>query len=147
MSIAKRMKRVRTERGLSQERLAEQLNVSRQTVSKWENGLAVPSGDNLNQLGKALGVSVDFLLNGERAAAETPAETPAAAAPAEETPAPQPGRRRLPALLAALLLAGSILIGALLFREWSQRPIPESELQSEVIDDSTVVNVPLLPLE
>ena len=133
MSIAKRMKRVRTERGLSQERLAEQLNVSRQTVSKWENGLAVPSGDNLNQLGKALGVSVDFLLNGERAA--------------EETPAPQPGRRRLPALLAALLLAGSILIGALLFREWSQRPIPESELQSEVIDDSTVVNVRLLPLE
>ena len=79
MSIAKRMKRVRTERGLSQERLAEQLNVSRQTVSKWENGLAVPSGDNLNQLGKALGVSVDFLLNGERAAAPaSPAGRPAA---------------------------------------------------------------------
>lgn len=131
MSIAKRMKRVRRERGLSQERLAEQLNVSRQTVSKWENGLAVPSGDNLNQLGKALGVSVDFLLNGERTLS----------APAEETPAPQPGRR-LPALLAALLLAGSVLIGALLFWEWSQRPIPESELQSEVID-SSMLNDPI----
>ncbi len=138
MSIAKRMKRVRTERGISQEKLAEQLNVSRQTVSKWENGLAVPSGDNLNQLGKALGVSVDFLLNGERALS----------APAEETPAPQPGRRRLPALLAALLLAGGVLIGALLFVEWSQRPIPESELQSEVIDPSTIgEGMPLLPLE
>ena len=90
MSIAKRMKRVRRERGLSQERLAEQLNVSRQTVSKWENGLAVPSGDNLNQLGKALGVSVDFLLNGERAEAAPATETPA-----KEPPAPQPGRRRL----------------------------------------------------
>ena len=128
MSIAERMKRIRRERGISQEKLAEQLNVSRQTVSKWENGLAVPSGDNLNQLGKALGVSVDFLLNGERTLS----------APAEEPPAPQPGRRRLPALLAALLLAGGVLIGALLFREWSQRPIPESELQSEVIDPSTL---------
>lgn len=143
MSIAKRMKRVRRERGLSQERLAEQLNVSRQTVSKWENGLAVPSGDNLNQLGKALGVSVDFLLNGERALSAPATETPA-----KEPPAPQPGRRRLPALLAALLLAGGILIGALLFREWSQRPIPESELQSEVIDPSTIgEGMPLLPLE
>lgn len=138
MSIAKRMKRIRTERGLSQERLAEQLNVSRQTVSKWENGLAVPSGDNLNQLGKALGVPVDFLLNGERALS----------APAKEPPVPQPGRRRLPALLAALLLAGGILIGALLFREWSQRPIPESELQSEMIDPSTIgESMPLFPLE
>lgn len=138
MSIAKRMKRVRTERGLSQERLAEQLNVSRQTVSKWENGLAVPSGDNLNQLGKALGVSVDFLLNGERALSAPAEETPAS----EETPAPQPGRRRLPALLAALLLAGSVLIGALLFGEWGDRPIPESELQSEVID-SSMLNDPI----
>lgn len=138
MSIAKRMKRIRTERGLSQEKLAEQLNVSRQTVSKWENGLAVPSGDNLNQLGKALGVSVDFLLNGERALS----------ALAKEPSVPQPGRRRLPALLAALLLAGGILIGALLFREWSQRPIPESELQSEMIDPSTIgESMPLFPLE
>ena len=138
MSIAERMKRIRRERGISQEKLAEQLNVSRQTVSKWENGLAVPSGDNLNQLGKALGVSVDFLLNGERALS----------APAEKTPAPQPGRRRLPALLAALLLAGGVLIGALLFREWSQRPIPQSELQGEVIDPSTIgEGMPLLPLE
>ena len=138
MSIAERMKRIRRERGISQEKLAEQLNVSRQTVSKWENGLAVPSGDNLNQLGKALGVSVDFLLNGERTLS----------APAEETPAPQPGPRRLPALLAALLLAGGVLIGALLFGEWSQRPIPESELQSEVIDPSTIgEGMPLLPLE
>lgn len=138
MSIAKRMKRVRRERGLSQERLAEQLNVSRQTVSKWENGLAVPSGDNLNQLGKALGVSVDFLLNGERALSAPAEETPAA----KEPPVPQPGPRRLPALLAALLLAGSVLIGALFFGEWGDRPIPESELQSEVID-SSMLNDPI----
>ena len=56
--------------------------------------------------------------------------------------------RFLSLALAALLLAGSILIGALLFREWSQRPIPESELQSEVIDPSTIGDgMPLLPLE
>ena len=142
MGIAERMKHLRTGRGLSQEKLAEQLNVSRQTISKWENGLAVPSGDNLNQLGKALGVPVDFLLNGERAMS-----APAAPA-AEETPVVQPKPRRLWPLLAALALAAGILIGALFFGERGEQPVSESELQGEVIDPSTLGGrISLLPLE
>ena len=52
----------RTALGLSQEGLAELVGVSRQAVSKWELGDAVPDTDKLVPLARALGVSVDELL-------------------------------------------------------------------------------------
>ena len=52
----------RQARGLSQERLAEQVGVSRQAVSKWEVGDAIPDTDKLIPLARTLGISVDELL-------------------------------------------------------------------------------------
>lgn len=49
----------------SQEFLAETLDVSRQTIYKWEAGLAIPSKKNLDQLVKLFAVSYDFLLSDE----------------------------------------------------------------------------------
>lgn len=43
--------------------LAEKLNVSRQAISRWEVGAAVPTTDNLKVLSELYGVSVDYLLN------------------------------------------------------------------------------------
>lgn len=57
----------RKRQGLSQIELAEALGISRQTVSKWETGTALPSAENLMALGKLYGVSVDALLNGAAA--------------------------------------------------------------------------------
>lgn len=48
--------------GLSQEQLAEKLNVSRQAISKWESGTAVPESEKLLALSAYFGVSVDYLL-------------------------------------------------------------------------------------
>ena len=48
--------------GLSQEEMAKQIGVTRQAVSKWESGAAMPSVDNMIELSRALGVSVDELL-------------------------------------------------------------------------------------
>ena len=53
---------LRTQKGLSQEQLAEQVGVSRQAVSKWELNTALPDTDKLVPLARALGVSVDELL-------------------------------------------------------------------------------------
>lgn len=53
---------IRRERGLTQESLAIKLNVVRQTVSKWENGTAVPDADMLCRIADALDVSVAELL-------------------------------------------------------------------------------------
>ncbi len=56
------IKRARKSKGLSQEELAIKLNVVRQTVSKWENGLSVPDSGMLISLAEELGVSVSALL-------------------------------------------------------------------------------------
>lgn len=56
------LSKVRKERGLTQEALAVKLNVVRQTISKWENGTAVPDADILCRIAEALDVSVVDLL-------------------------------------------------------------------------------------
>ena len=63
----------RARRNLSQERLAELVGVSRQAVSKWEVGDALPDTDKLVPLARALGITVDELL-GNGPAAPPPEE-------------------------------------------------------------------------
>ena len=60
------MKAIRKSKGLSQQELAIKLNVVRQTVSKWEQGLSVPDSDLLIALSEALETPVSTLL-GEKA--------------------------------------------------------------------------------
>lgn len=67
MSLAVRLQKLREEQHLSQEQLAEQLGVSRQAVSKWENEQANPDIENIIKLSKIFGVSNDYLLTGENA--------------------------------------------------------------------------------
>ena len=54
---------MRKNAGMSQEELAEKLDVSRQAISRWENDSAKPDADHLLQIGKLFGVTVDYLLN------------------------------------------------------------------------------------
>lgn len=56
------IKKLRTERGLSQDELAERIPVVRQTVSKWERGTSVPDADSLLALARALNVTASELL-------------------------------------------------------------------------------------
>lgn len=56
------IKTIRKSKGLSQEELAVKLNVVRQTVSKWEQGLSVPDADMLLSLSEALETPVSTLL-------------------------------------------------------------------------------------
>lgn len=53
----------RKNKGLSQEQLAEKLGVSRQAISRWEAGNALPDVNNLKKLSKLFEVSMDYLLN------------------------------------------------------------------------------------
>ncbi len=65
----------RKEAGLSQDALAERLGVSRQAISKWENGEAVPETMKLPILAKQFGVTVDWLLSEEADDMEMPPKT------------------------------------------------------------------------
>lgn len=58
LKLGEEIKRAREEKHLSQEDLAEQLGVSRQAVSKWENGTALPQGINREMLNRILGLKV-----------------------------------------------------------------------------------------
>lgn len=62
MEFAEKLTALRKGRELTQEQLAEQLNVSRQSVSKWESGQVVPEVEKLIEMSKAFDVSIDYLL-------------------------------------------------------------------------------------
>lgn len=64
MGIEQELVRLRKQKGLSQLELAEALNVSRQAISKWEQGISMPTTDNLIRLGNLYGISIDELVNG-----------------------------------------------------------------------------------
>lgn len=64
MELSKKLHGLRKRSGMSQEGLAERLGIARQTVSKWENGQAVPEIAALIQLCDLYGVSLDQLLRG-----------------------------------------------------------------------------------
>ena len=57
-----RIKELRKENNMSQEELANKLDVSRQSVSKWESGLSMPDLDNVIKISDMFNVSIDFLL-------------------------------------------------------------------------------------
>lgn len=62
-NLSAKLTSLRKQKGLTQMDLAEKLNVSRQAISRWEVGTAVPSTDNLKVLSELYGVTVDYLLN------------------------------------------------------------------------------------
>ena len=63
--VANSIKKLRQERRLSQEQLAEQLHVTRQAVSNWENGKTQPDIDTLTQLASVFDVSVERVIYGK----------------------------------------------------------------------------------
>ena len=63
ISLGEALKMYRTNCKMTQEFVAESLGVSRQAVSKWENGTSEPSTSNLLALAKLYGISVEEILN------------------------------------------------------------------------------------
>lgn len=74
MNLGETIYRLRTERGLSQGDLADALDVSRQSISKWETGSSTPELDKLVKLSQLFGITLDELVTGT---------------PAPERPAPE----------------------------------------------------------
>jgi transcriptional regulator with XRE-family HTH domain len=65
MTLGEKLKNIRKRFGLSQEELAEIINVSRQAITKWESDIGLPDTDNLVGLSRVFGITVDYLLNKE----------------------------------------------------------------------------------
>ena len=100
MRLAERIMTLRMARGLSQEELARQLGVSRQSVSKWETGASTPELEKLTALADFFQITLDELVRG--------AAVPAPEAPAESAPAPAAGIQGRQIAGAVLLILGGI---------------------------------------
>ena len=137
MKLCEKLYELRRTAGLSQEELAEKLNVSRQAVSKWENGAAQPELSKLVELSRLYGVSVDELLSLEKAeknGTSVNADAPAPAAPAaQETPSPaQPRRVKLLRTAAAVCLAAAVGLALYNNHRVKQLEWQLSSLQSQI---------------
>ena len=66
MKISKTLKRLRAEKGITQEQLAEMLFISRQSVSSWENDRTQPDVDMLLKLSEVFSVSIEELIYGKK---------------------------------------------------------------------------------
>lgn len=108
MELGERIRTLRVEKGLSQEALAEQLEVSRQAVAKWEGGQSRPSTANLLALCGVFGVPLERLVSGEDAS--EPEESMPAQNPA--TNPPRPGNRRGKMVLLAVTLLSLVVSAA-----------------------------------
>lgn len=141
MDFAERLATLRQERNLTQEELAEKLNIARQSVSRWESRTSIPNMDSLILLSNFFGISMDELVTGKR---RVPEEPPAPAIPEADVtepvvepepaqsdePVASPGRRRILYAVIVLLLMVLTAVGSWAFFSYQNRDrvIPIKEL-------------------
>lgn len=139
--MTERLIQLRQEQGLSQSGLAEALGVSRQAVSRWETGAAMPSAENLFCLSRLYGVPMDELIRGEEAGPEQKAEAPAGT---QDAPKEDRALRRWRAaalVLAAVcvLLAGTVFyMAAVQDKDAAEEVVMYEDIAADSIDDSEI---------
>ncbi len=140
MKLQEKLHRLREENGISQINLAEKLEVSRQTISRWEAGTSVPATENLMRLSVLYGVPLDEWVKEDWTPSSRPKSmdtgedwTPQEEAVAEGTESKR-GQRKKRALLIALLLAAGLIVGGLLFIRQRSVSVSMDDLEGEVID-------------
>lgn len=135
MNLAEKLVALRKLKGLTQMELAEQLNVSRQAVSKWEIGAAVPSIDNLRTLRELYGVSVDHLLD-DAEAIPAPSATPEPVQADSKPVRKQEMQKGLYLLALAIMVLMAITIGVAKLHESEQdRSVPMNEMTVDEGDE------------
>ena len=124
MKLEEKLVSLRKAKGLSQMKLAEMMNVSRQAISRWEVGAAVPSTDNLKFLGQLYGVPLEYLLHEDALEPVCVAEEP--------NKGKSKKCRRNVLLLVAVGIAVGIVVVVLclmLFGRQGEEPIPMENME------------------
>ncbi len=112
MKLSDKLIMLRKENGWSQEDFAEKLEVSRQAISRWENGTALPDAQNILRISKLFHVTADYLLN-DNYDREDGIPSGEAAALAQNDPLPSKKKRHwylIPAICILLLAVFAIII-------------------------------------
>lgn len=130
MEIKEKLVDLRKEKGLTQLAVAEKLDVSRQAISRWESGMALPSTDNLRCLSSLYEVPIDYLLK----------EDSKRKSDSDNEPAPDKIRhknKKTVALIAAALV-GVLAIGILCYflTHHNEKYIDVEKTESDQWDES-----------
>lgn len=131
MKLEEKLVSLRKAKGLSQLKLAEMMNVSRQAISRWEVGTAVPSTDNLKYLGRLYNVPLDYLLHDD-----APDLNEIAAADLTEksgTRVPRKTMRRKILIIIALIVLLVLSVGMIfcIYIHKNQEAVPIEELTDD----------------
>ena len=62
MEFSEKLKELRSEKGISQAKLAADIHISRSAVAKWENGLGLPNDESLKLLADYFGIAINELI-------------------------------------------------------------------------------------
>ena len=129
MTLEEKLVALRKGKNLSQLELSEILHISRQAISRWEVGIAVPTTDNLRVLSELYGVSIDYLLSD---AAEMSDTIHTDDNSSEKTANKRKKYVRIGLLSFILVIAVLLFVGiAIAYRNMNNEEIPFSEMDTE----------------
>lgn len=133
MDLSKRLMELRMKNSLTQGQVADAVGVSRQSISKWELGEAVPGTEKVKKLGELYGLSVDDLLSDDPIVPESRED--------RQAPVPVPAKSRRG--LIALLLIIAILTMAMVIGYFSQKGGGTEEvIPIEKLQEKKIVSTP-----
>lgn len=146
MSLSTKLVTLRKQKGLTQMDLAEKLQVSRQAISRWEVGAAVPSTENLKVLGDLYGVSVDYLLDDsireisdcdrlEQPKTENPPQTD------------KGSKKKILLFSIALLFIAGVLIGTLLVKKRGNEDESVLPMENMTVEKPEYDETVIFPME
>lgn len=135
MKLNEKLLSLRKANGLTQMKLAEMMNVSRQAISRWEVGEAVPSTENLEFLGRLYDVPLEYLLHDD-------APDPVPQEPDKNIVKSGADKRQkgwiLISIAIAMIAAIVVFLCVVFLKEESQNPVPMDKIErSEVETDNT----------
>ncbi len=134
MEMKEKLADLRKKKGMTQLELAEELQVSRQAVSKWETGTAVPSTNKLQYLSKLYGVPLEYLLNEDAQLSSNGGEAPSADSPAEGRKAKKRSWRKTVGIVFLALTVLAVLLFSVTAARKQEEPVSSMEdvLRGEV---------------
>lgn len=142
MRFGEKLSFLRKQRGMTQLELAEKLDISRQAVSRWEQGTSEPSTENLVSIGKLFDVTVDALVN---EGVQLQAGSAVLVAETEETETPEKRSKYgiLKIVWIVLFAIAAILVVCIGMAKDKQNPVPMEDINKCKVDVSEAVTLPI----
>lgn len=143
MKLGEKLSFLRKQRGMTQMELAEKLDISRQAVSRWEQGTSEPSTENLVSIGKLFDVSIDDLVN-ESVQLQT-GSTVRVAVVEEKKTAGKYGRHGIAKIAGIVIFVMTMVLVVCmgLGKNKQEDPVPMEDITKDVVIASESVVLPL----